>query len=122
MSFVNNGEISAKGWIDYVKLHARKLNKFEGKTASFTDSKSVGNGNVTEFTITSSAEGTMIWDVTDPFTPKTIQFARTGENITFKMATDTLKIFIAFISSNAKTPVIRSDSFAKSGSSLFTSC
>ena len=108
VSFVNNGEISAKGWIDYVKLHARKLNKFEGKTASFTDSKSVGNGNVTEFTITSSAEGTIIWDVTDPFKPKTIQFARTGENITFKMATDTLKIFTAFISSNAKTPVIRS--------------
>lgn len=108
VSFANNGEISAKGWIDYVKLHARRLNRFEGKTAIYTDSKSVGNGNVTEFTITSLAAGTMIWDVTDPFTIKTIQYARTGENVTFKMATDTLKTFVAFIVSNARTPVIRS--------------
>ena len=108
VSFTNNGEISAKGWIDYVKLQARKLNKFEGKTAIFTDSKSVGNGKVTEFSISGSVDVTMIWDVTDPFTPKTIQFVRTGENITFKMATDNLKTLIAFISSNAKTPFIRS--------------
>jgi hypothetical protein len=108
VSFLNNGEISAKGWIDYVKIHARKLNKFDGKTASYTDSKSTGNGNITEFTIASQSDGIIIWNVTDPFSPKTIQFSRTGENISFKMTTDTLKTFIAFISSNAKTPVIGS--------------
>jgi hypothetical protein len=108
VTFANNGEISAKGWIDYVKFHARRLNKFEGKTAHYTDSKSVGIGNITEFTIKSSADGTMIWEVTDPFTPKTIRFSRTGENIAFKMATDTLRTFVAFISSNARTPAIRS--------------
>jgi hypothetical protein len=108
VSFVNNGEISAKGWIDYVKLHARRLNKFDGVTSSFTDSKSSGNGIVTEFTIKSLVEGTQIWDVTDPVTPQAIQYTRTGENIIFKLATDTLRSFIAFLSSSARTPVISS--------------
>ncbi|TFG40577.1 MAG: hypothetical protein E4H43_05480, partial [Bacteroidia bacterium] len=51
VSFTNNGEVSAKGWIDYLTLHARRQNKFDGKFAQYTDSRSVGNGNVTEFTI-----------------------------------------------------------------------
>lgn len=108
VSFENNSDVSAKGWIDYVKLHARRMNRFEGKTAIYTDSKSVGNGNVTEFTITNLADGAMIWDVTDPFAAKIIQYSRTGENAKFRMATDTLRIFVAFIVGNATSPVIRS--------------
>ncbi len=104
---MNNGDISAKGWIDYVILHARKVNKFEGLTSSFTDTKSSGNGIVTEFTIKSSVEGIQIWDVTDPFSPEVISYTRTGENIIFKMATDTLRTFIAFLNSRAGTPVIK---------------
>lgn len=108
LSFANNGEISAQGWIDYIKLHARRLNKFEGATAQYTDSKSVGNGNVTEFTIRSSADGVMIWDVTDPFVPESIKYTRTGGKMTFRLATDTLRTFVAFLTSNVKTPIIRS--------------
>ncbi len=107
LSFVNNGEISAKGWIDYVILHARRVNKFEGVTSSFTDSKSSGSGIVTEFTIRSSVEGVQIWDVTDPVSPEVIQYTRTSENIIFKLATDTLRTFIAFLNTKTGIPVIK---------------
>ncbi len=108
VSFSNNGEISARGWIDYVKIHARRLNTFNGQTTYFTDYKSVGTGIVTEFTIKSTAEATVIWDVTDPFTAKIVPLNRSGENITFKLNTDTLKTVVAFLSENARTPVIKS--------------
>ncbi len=106
ISFLNGGEISAKGWIDYLTLHARKQNKFTGSFEQYTDSGSAGTGNVTEFTIKSSAAETQIWDVTDPFDPETVRYDRSGENITFRRSTGTLRTFIAFLPGNALPPVI----------------
>jgi hypothetical protein len=106
--FANNGEISARGWIDYVKIHARRYNNFDGETMHFTDSKSVGPGNVTEFTIKSSADAAMIWDVTDPFEAKIIPYVNIGDKMTFKLTTDTLRTFIVFLTGNAKKAVIKS--------------
>jgi hypothetical protein len=107
VSFTNNGEISAKGWIDYVKIHARRLNKFDGQTMHYTDSKTVGAGTITEFTIKSSSNGVVIWDVSDPHSARIIPYARTGDNITFKLSTDSLKTVVAFIDNNLKTAELR---------------
>jgi len=108
VSFANNGDISARGWIDYVKFHARKNNRFDGQTMYYTDSKSVGPGIVTEFTIKSSSAETVIWDISDPYSCRKVIFSRTGDNLTFKLPTDSLKTFIAFTDSNAKVPLIES--------------
>jgi hypothetical protein len=108
VSFSNNSEISARGWIDYFIIHARKSDTFDGQPAQFTDYKTVGPGIVTEFTIKSSVDATVIWDVTDPAAVKIIPFERSVENITFKLATDTLKTVIAFLPANAKIPVVKS--------------
>jgi hypothetical protein len=70
------------------------------------DSKSVAAGNVTEFTIKSSVSDALIWDITDPYDTKLVQYARSGENMIFKVTTDTLKTFIAFVNTKVKTPVI----------------
>jgi hypothetical protein len=50
----------------------------------------------------------VIWDVTNPEAAKIIPYERSGENITFKQTTDTLKTVVAFLSANAKIPVIKS--------------
>jgi len=107
ISFINGGEISAKGWIDYVTLHARKQNNFDGNFEQYTDSRSVGIGNVTEFSVKSSAAGTQIWDVTDPFVTETVRYDISGENMIFKRATDSLRTLIAFLPGSAPTPVIK---------------
>ncbi len=102
--FLNNGEISARGWLDYVRIHARTLNTFDGLTTHYSDSKSVAPGIVTEFTIKSTVAGVVIWDVTDPFNPGTIQVSGSGENTKFKSGTDTLKTFVAFVPANTAQP------------------
>ncbi len=106
LEFINNGEPSARAWIDYVKLHARKLNTFIGLEKQFTDSKSVGAGNVTEFKIKSSVSDAVIWDVTDPNDPELVQFTRSGDNLVFKALTDTLRTFVAFSGTKVKTAVV----------------
>jgi len=105
--FYNNGETGAKGWIDYVMLHARKSNYFTGITMQFSDYRSVGPGETTRFIIASILNNVIIWDVSDPFNAKTIQYSKTGDNISFKSSTDSNKTFLAFTYDKAKTPIIK---------------
>jgi len=73
----------------------------------YSDSKSVAPGRITGFTIRSLINDVIIWDISDPLNAKQIQYTGTGENLTFKAATDTLKTFIAFTPGNALIPSIK---------------
>ncbi len=68
--FINKGDISAKGWLDYVRIQGRKRNVFKSEVNLYTDSRSVLPGNITEFQIESSAGQEVVWDVTDPYNIK----------------------------------------------------
>jgi hypothetical protein len=106
MRFYNNGEQSAKGWIDYIRLRGRSLSIFSGKTLKFADSKSVQTGRVAEFTVKSTLSAVNVWDVTDPFTIENIAYIKTGDNIRFKAHTDSLRTFVVFTNDKAITPAI----------------
>jgi hypothetical protein len=107
INFINNGETGAHGWLDRITLQGRRLNSFSGQEAQYTDSKSVASGRITAFSIRTPDIDPTIWDVTDPYNSELIHYTRNGENITFNLATDTLKTFIAFSSSDALVPVIK---------------
>jgi hypothetical protein len=106
--FYNNGEQSAKGWVDWVKLQGRKYNTFTGQLMQYIDYKSVAPGRVTGFSIRGQVSDAIVWDVSDPVNAKQIQLTRAADSITFKVASDTLKTFVAFTLGNTKNPVIKS--------------
>jgi hypothetical protein len=106
--FLNNGQNGVEGYLDRIKIHARKTTSFTGIQTAFCDSKSVSPGRVTSFILHSSNPDPVIWDVTNPFKVRQMQTIRTGENISFKCATDSLKQFIAFQPGTAVIPTIRS--------------
>ena len=81
MKFFNNGESSALGWIDFVILQGRRINKFNGITTHFTDSRSAAGGTVTAFSIDYSGEGGIIWDVTDPVNVKNIRYSKDRKSV-----------------------------------------
>jgi len=107
IKFYNNGEAGAEGYIDRVKLKGRKSNIFYGPAMQYFDSRSVAPGRVTQFTITCLSNDSLVWDISDPLNIKKIKYKKTGNNITFKATTDTLKKFIAFSPMNVLTPVIK---------------
>jgi hypothetical protein len=107
ITFYNNGETGAHGWLDWITLQGRRSNSFYGSEMQYSDSKSVAPGRITGFTISSLSNDALIWDVTDPLNIKQIQYSRNGENIGFKSSTDTLKTFIAFTTDNAIVPLIK---------------
>jgi hypothetical protein len=105
--FQDNGEAGAKGWLDRVKLQGRKTNSYTGTAMQYSDSRSVAQGRITGFSIKSLINDAIIWDISDPVNVKQIQYTKTGDNFTFKAATDTIKTFIAFTPGNALTPIIK---------------
>jgi hypothetical protein len=103
--FLNNNEISAKAWLDFVTIQARRQNTFEGQVKFFTDSRSVTQDNITEFKIRTTITNEMIWDVTDPFNIKLVNFTDSGNEISFRVKTDTLRTFAVFIPDDTDRPL-----------------
>jgi hypothetical protein len=67
-----------------------------GPQLVFRDIRSVGPGNVSQFNLLNAGSVDAVWDVTDPTQPKSIQFNRSGDLITFTLQTDELREFVAF--------------------------
>ncbi len=107
LKFYNNGESGARGWLDFVKLHARKRNTYSGKTSFYSDSRTISSGRITEFIIKSPAHTPVVWDISNPASPEKITYVQTGENISFKAKTDSLRNFVLFHESGFLSPVIK---------------
>jgi hypothetical protein len=108
IKFYTNGEAGAHGWLDYIRLQGRKRNNYNGNSAWYSDSRAEGTGRITEFTFKSPTHSPSIWDITNPAFPKRIQYIKTGENITFKAATDSLRSYVLFNESGYLSPMIKS--------------
>ncbi len=105
--YVDNNEAGARGYLDYIQLIARRSNSYSGKLTQFSDSRSVSPGRITGFSLKSQVNNVIIWDISDPVAPKQVQYTKSGDNLTFKAATDSLRTYVAFVVSNALTPAIR---------------
>lgn len=111
LKYINNGTSSENaGWLDYLTLHGRKPNRFNGTIQQYNDSRSVGPGRITEFRITSSNNDAIVWDVSDPYNTRNIPFKKSGEIISFRDSSHFLKTYIAFTAGGTMTPLIRSTS------------
>jgi hypothetical protein len=106
LTFYNNGNTSAAGYIDYVELHGRAQLKYNSGQLIFSDTKSIGTGQVTKFSIESSSD-LQVWDVTDPFNPQKISTSFSSGSVTYQALTDSLRKYIAFTSTTLLSPVVK---------------
>ncbi|MCU0455589.1 MAG: type IX secretion system sortase PorU [Bacteroidales bacterium] len=104
VKFFNNGETGARGWLDFLRLQGRKYSIYSGEPVLIFDSRSVAPGRITEFSIKSTGYSPLVWDVTDPSRPRNITYSRSGDNITFRAETDSLRKFILFSGSGQQVP------------------
>jgi hypothetical protein len=73
----------------------------------YSDSKSVAPDRITRFAIKCQTSDVMVWDISDQFNVKQILYSKSGENITFKAETDSLRTYFAFTAASAMVPSIR---------------
>lgn len=87
---------NANGWLDYFEIQARRNLYFNGGQMGFCDAKSIGNGNVTKFTIANTNNNFVVWDITNQTQIAKIALQQNGTNASFKVETHSLKQFIGF--------------------------
>ena len=104
LSFSANGNLAATGYIDYVEFLARARLVYRDRQLFISDSRSAGESAVTRFTIEGPST-LIVWDITDPYTPREIQTSSSSGNTLFTVATDSLRKFVAFAADHARQPV-----------------
>ena len=95
---------SSIGWLDYIEINCRRNLILSANQLIFRDIKSVGVGNVSQFTIQNANLSTNVWKITDPYNINNVIGNFDGNNYTFKLPTDSLETFIAFYGSNFPNP------------------
>lgn len=107
--FYNNGESSARGWLDYLWLQGRSKMVAGNRQLIFADSRSVGAGIVNEYLIAGSDPALRVWDVTDPERPLSVQTEYDGSHIRFRAGADSLRRFAAFSLASLLSPIFSSE-------------
>ena len=105
VSFDKHDPISSLGWMNFLELNARRDLKMTGDQLLFRDPATVGAGRIGEFTLDLATSVHRIWEITDPANTANILFTDNGAQKVFRLATDTLREFIAFKNSGYLEPV-----------------
>lgn len=103
----------ADGWLNSFSIMARRslaFNELGGAFGflRFRDWASVQPNNpaaVGEFSIANSANGTVVWDVSDPLNPVKIPLSLNGATARFNGRLDRLREYLAFTTEQAAAPI-----------------
>ena len=109
VTFHNNGNITARAWLDYLLLETRVENSFiQGDYRHFIlrDSESIQAGNITRFKLNSDIDNLTIWDISNEHDIRKIDASFSEGEYSFVSSTDSLKRFIAFSIQEALYPLI----------------
>jgi hypothetical protein len=99
-------ESNAEGFLDYIRLNARRELVFTDGQMPFRDIKSMNSGNVSKFRVRQMDANHEVWEITNFFNPKSIQGSLAGDVFEFTLKTDALREFIAFDRNKAYKPIL----------------
>jgi hypothetical protein len=98
----------SEGWLDYLTMNARALLNMQGSSLRFRDSRTVGAGNITQYTINEVNSNCVVLDITDPVNAHAIEPDQlAGEQMKFTAESEDLCEFVVFDrSASFSTPQI----------------
>ncbi len=109
ITFHNNGNLTARAWLDYLILQTRIANMHANPDRKYfiiRDKSTVVQGSITEFILRSEYNNLLIWDISHERDIKRVQAGYSINEYSFTASTDSLKKFIAFRIQDAIKPVI----------------
>jgi hypothetical protein len=86
---------SAEGWINFIRVNARRELIFTGSQMAFRDTKSVEAGNQALFSLQNTKDNTLIWDVTSPQNIQSIDGTYSNGTSSFIADASLLKEYLA---------------------------
>ncbi|HEX7410681.1 MAG TPA: type IX secretion system sortase PorU [Bacteroidales bacterium] len=92
----NKSQSEATGWLDYLEVNVRRSLTFQGGQMLFRDTRSAVPGHIAQYILGSVSNNVNVWDVTDPINAAKVATTFSGNNITFRLASDSIREFAAF--------------------------
>ncbi len=92
----NASNSNAELWLDYIELNYRRKLQLESEVVFFRDWKSVGPGNVVEFSIANANSNARVFDVSDVNNVKEVPASLEGSNLKIKCPADDLREYALF--------------------------
>jgi len=83
------------GWIDFVNINVRRNLLMSGPSMPFRTQNLVNTGQIVEYILSGSSSDTRIWDISDLYSIAQPSATQSGNVLTFKVALDTLRQFVA---------------------------
>ncbi|MCR5887419.1 type IX secretion system sortase PorU [Hymenobacter sp. J193] len=99
LAYNSSGDITAKGYLDYLEVVAERQLRLDGAVREFRSRTNVAPGAVSEFVLENAADAT-VWDVTNPRRPAQRQLT----NGRFPAPSDSVREYVAFRGSAFPAP------------------
>lgn len=97
----SNASSAAEGYLSYIRVMGRRNLVFSGSSFNFRDSRVVGAGNITEYTLQGGNSNTYVWDVTDPVNALNQVYTSTGGQMKFTASSEVLHEYVVFNSTGS---------------------
>ena len=104
VTFEKHDPATSIGHMNWLELNAPRDLKMVGNQLGFRDPASVGVGKISEFTVDLATNVHHIWEITDPTDVRDVAYTDNGAQKIFRVATDSLRQFIAFTNTNFPEP------------------
>lgn len=96
IEFVNGGNSSNEGWLDFIELNVRRDLVFLDSELRFQDARALGH-QAALFRLRGHTSDLVVWDVTDPLAPARIEGSVVGDELRFAVSVDErVPTFVAF--------------------------
>ncbi len=99
------GSLNAEGYLNNIRVNARRNLIMMGNSMIFQDLQSVGAGRVADFQLSGANLVTEIWEVTDQSNVTSIQYTDGGATKSFVMDSDSLRKYVAITANAGQVPV-----------------
>jgi hypothetical protein len=109
LTFSNNGNAGAKGYLDFFEIIGKKKLIASNKQFSFRNFAAVTTSGILSYQIQNASNIFQLWDVTDPTSANEINNKATGTNFEFNANGGQLREYIVLISGNYYIPTRPSD-------------
>jgi len=96
-------DMKSEAWLDYIEVNTKRKLIFTGQNMLFRNISTVGVGKVTKYNLSNISSINKIWDVTNIFEIKNINYNISGSNATFTANSEILHEYVV-IGNNYNTP------------------
>lgn len=100
----NKTSPSAAGYLDLLDVNARCELRFVNGQLDFRDSRSFGADRIASYRLRDAAGKVRLWEITNPLIPLCTENSADGNDLVFRVTSDTLRQFVAFDDSKLLKP------------------